>query len=360
MAIRHKNFQATEYVIVFKNGKAIRQGLGLSLFYNNATTSLKVIPSTAFDTSYMFDDVTTKDFQKLSVQGDITYAISDFELASSMIDFSYIDLGDYKIKLTDARSKMAKRLNGIVQAEIARFMSEKDIRSAIQSQNELTLSLNEALKDNAYIKEFGLNVINVSVLSILPQPETRKALEASTREEILKEQDDAVYKRRNFAIEQERIIKENELNTEISIVEKEREKDEKAVEARMSLQEKNSKASMQKLEADNVFRMAQINGNLESDKAEHERNLKLHQFEQEEQNVINTTERAMAETKAYANEVMLKTFEKMDKDVLVTLLMSGMDGKTMIAKAFTDIASNSEKIGNLNISPDLLESLINR
>ena len=42
-------------------------------------------------------------------------------------------------------------------------------------------------------------------------------------------QDDAIYKRRNFAIEQERSIKENELNTEITIAEKEREKQEKAI-----------------------------------------------------------------------------------------------------------------------------------
>ena len=53
MGIKHRNFQATEYVIVFKNGKVVKQGLGLSLFYNSATTSLKVVPSTAFDTSYM-------------------------------------------------------------------------------------------------------------------------------------------------------------------------------------------------------------------------------------------------------------------------------------------------------------------
>ena len=37
-----------------------------------------------------------------------------------------------------------------------------------------------------------------------------------------------------FAIEQERSIKENELNTEITIAEKEREKQEKAIDAKMA------------------------------------------------------------------------------------------------------------------------------
>jgi hypothetical protein len=34
-----------------------------------------------------------------------------------------------------------------------------------------------------------------------------------------------------------------------------------------------------------------------------------------------------------------------------------MDSKTLIAKAFNSLAENTDKIGNLNISPDLLETL---
>ena len=48
-------------------------------------------------------------------------------------------------------------------------------------------------------------------------------MEAATREQILQQQDEAIYKRRNAAIEQERIVKENELNTEIKVAEKKHE-----------------------------------------------------------------------------------------------------------------------------------------
>lgn len=48
----HTNFKATEYVILTRaNGKVKKKGYGLGFFYNNATTSIKVIPSTAFDLS---------------------------------------------------------------------------------------------------------------------------------------------------------------------------------------------------------------------------------------------------------------------------------------------------------------------
>lgn len=358
--IKHINFTANQYVIVIGgNGKVKKEGFGLGFFYNNATTSIKVIPSTAFDTSYFFNDITTNDFQNITVQGDISYAISDFEMASEKTDFSYTTQQEYTERLSEAQEKMSKRVNGIVKAEIAQFMASKDIRAAIQSQNELAGILNDSLKNNAYVKEFGLQIINISVLGIAPSPKTREALEAATREEILKQQDSAIYNRRNFAIEQERAIKENELHTEITIAEKEREKNEKAIDAQMSLQKKNTEAKMKKLNDEHEFMMRDVETHMVSDQAMHEKNMALKKAEQEEQSIENDTQRTIADTKAYENEVLLKVFEKIDKDVLTALLLSGMDSGKMIAKAFGDLANGAEKIGNLNISPELLDILMN-
>jgi len=38
--------------------------------------------------------------------------------------------------------------------------------------------------------------------------------------------------------------------------------------------------------------------------------------------------------------------------------MSSMDSGKLIAQAFTDIGKGAEKIGTLNITPDLLDSLV--
>lgn len=359
--IKHINFTANQYVIVTGgNGKLKKEGFGLGFFYNNATTSIKVIPSTAFDASYIFCDITTNDFQSITVQGDISYVISDFKLAAEKTDFSYTMPNEYAEKLSDAQEKISKRITGIVKAEIAQFMAAKDIRTAIQSQNELAQILNDSLKNNTYVKEFGLQIINVSVLGIAPSPKTREALEAATREEILKQQDSAIYSRRNFAIEQERAIKENELHTEITIAEKEREKKEKAIDAEMSLQKKNAEAKMKKLNDEHEFMMRDVETQMVSDQALHEKKMALRQADQEEQNIKNETQRSIAETKAYESEVLLKVFERIDKDVLTALLLSGMDSGKMIAKAFGDLANGADKIGNLNISPELLETLMNK
>ena len=55
------------------------------------------------------------------------------------------------------------------------------------------------------------------MLAVKPKPETAKALEAEAREALLRRADEAIYTRRNAAVEQERMIKENELATEIAV-----------------------------------------------------------------------------------------------------------------------------------------------
>ncbi|MEE3495744.1 MAG: SPFH domain-containing protein, partial [Butyrivibrio sp.] len=84
-----KKFKPTDYVKVIKNGKVIKEGLGLSVFYNNLTTNIMVAPSTAFDGAFAFDDVVTSDYQSVCVQGVTTYMIADYDKAAKMFDFTY-------------------------------------------------------------------------------------------------------------------------------------------------------------------------------------------------------------------------------------------------------------------------------
>jgi len=48
----------------------------------------------------------------------------------------------------------------------------------------------------------------------------------------------------------------------------------------------------------------------------------------------------------------------MDWKTLMMVSQNGGDPKMMIALAFQEMATNAQKIGELNISPDLLNSLI--
>ena len=206
---------------------------------------------------------------------------------------------------------------------------------AIIAADELAGILKANMKEDETIQEFGMELISISILGIMAQNDTRKALEAATREEILKQQDDAIYKRRNAAIEQERIVKENELNTEIKVAEKQKEKREKEMEVKRLVQEKQAELDAQKLAND--IRLE-------------EENCKLVDLQTE-------NEKKKSDAKAYDSEALLKTFTGIDKEVIKALVTSGMDSRALIARAFVEIGDKADKIGVLNVSPDLLETL---
>ena len=310
MGFKHYKFQPNEYVLVMKNGKVIKQGVGLSFFCNTLSTGMSVVPTVSFDTFFAFDDVLTSDFQGINIQGDISYIIRDYEKVARMIDFSYTGEAEYDEKKVEAKQVMGKRITNLAKTSASKFVNARDVKAVIHAQEELATFLSEEMTSNEAIKELGLDVVTVSILAVSPSLETKRALESATREQILQQQDNAIYKRRNAAIEQERIVKENELNTEIIVAEKEHEN--------QMLRQKNA---LEEVELESKLRKEQ------------------------------------ADAKAYANEVVLKALESVDKEVLLAILLSGMDSKTLIAKAFNSLAENTDKIGNLNISPDLLEIL---
>lgn len=310
MGFKHYKFQPNEYVLVMKNGKVVKQGVGLSFFCNTLNTGMSVVPTVSFDTFFAFDDLLTSDFQGINIQGDISYIIRDYEKVAGMIDFSYTNKSGYEEKKAEAKQVMGKRITNLAKTSVSKFVNARDVKTVIHAQEELAAFLSEEMASNEAITDLGLDVVTVSILAVSPSLETKRALESATREQILQQQDDAIYKRRNAAIEQERTIKENELNTEIKVAEKEHENE--------MLRQKNA---------------------LEEVKLE------------------SKVTKEKADARAYANEVVLKAMEAVNKDILFAILLSGMDSKTLIAKAFNSLAENTDKIGNLNISPDLLETL---
>jgi hypothetical protein len=119
-------------------------------------------------------------------------------------------------------------------------------------------------------------------------------------------------------------IKENELNTEI------------AVEADLSVEAKEQQVRTAKLSG-------QID--LESERA---RLVQAH--------VANA--RAEADAQSYAVEASLRPLKGLPADVLQLLALQSGDPRRMVSLAFKELAANAAKIGNLNISPELLDSLL--
>jgi hypothetical protein len=162
-----------------------------------------------------------------------------------------------------------------------------------------------------------------------------RALETETREKLQQEADQAIYERRNFAVEQERKIKESELNTEIAVEEKKKQIAEKQMEAEVQQAENDRKLREMKVQADISVE-----------------NQRKQLIEQK-----TTNDKKEAETQGYVLETTLKPYKEIDWKTLMALSNNG-DAKFNIALAFRQLAENAEKIGTLHITPDLLETLM--
>jgi hypothetical protein len=84
--------------------------------------------------------------------------------------------------------------------------------------------------------------------------------------------------------------------------------------------------------------------------------------EQRRQLVASEAEnaRTRADAQAYAVEATLKPLTALDPKALQVLAARSVDPRLLVAMAFQDIAANAAKVGNLNISPDLLQTLLQR
>jgi hypothetical protein len=70
--------------------------------------------------------------------------------------------------------------------------------------------------------------------------------------------------------------------------------------------------------------------------------------------------RTLADAEAYRVGALMKIFEGVDTRVIQALAAAGMQPGQLIAQAFTGIAEKAEKIGQLNVSPDLLSQLMEK
>lgn len=333
LGFRFSKFQPTDYVLQYRSGKLVREGTGQAFFYFSPTSALVRIPVASVDIPFIFREVTA-DFQEVTVQGQLTYRVADPRKLAQLMDFSLT--ADGKGYASEDPRNLPQRLINAAQVFTRATLQNMPLRQVLASSDTLVQALRQGMGNAQGIASLGVEILGLSILAIKPTPETARALEAEAREKILRESDEAIYARRNAAVEQERAIKENELNTEIAVENKKRQIKEAQMDAEKSVQQKKREIK----EAEMATRIA-----LE------EKNQKLVEL-------ATSNERQQADAKAYGISATLRALEATDAKVLQTLTNVGMDPGRLLALAFKELAENTDKIGQLNISPDLLRELM--
>jgi regulator of protease activity HflC (stomatin/prohibitin superfamily) len=304
----------TTYVLQYKHGKVKREGAGLSFLYYAPTSTIVAIPMASADVPFVFQE-TTADFQNVTIQGQLTYRVADPTRLAALLDFS---VDQHRRYYSDDPRKLPERLIHALQSVTRAITQKLALKDALVSSDSVVAEALNRLKQSQAVTALGVEILSLSILGIQPTPETGRALEAEAREELQQRADEAIYARRNAAVEQERLIKESELNTDIAVEEKKRQIRETQMSAEIAVEEQRSQLIDRRVE----------------------------------------NERKDADSRAYVLTETLKPLRDLDWKTLMMLGGKNTDPKTMVALAFQEMAENAQKIGELNVSPDLLNSLI--
>lgn len=292
--LRFMKASPTTYVLHFRNGRIVREGPGRSFVYWAPTSTIVAAPLGSADAPFAFQEATA-DFQAVAIQGQVTYRVADPKRLAALLDLSVLPTGRYR---TDDYQKLPERLVHATQMLTRAETQALTLREALTSSAAIGERVLTRLRVADAVVALGVEVLGLAILAVRPTPESAKALEAEAREALQRRSDEAIYARRNAAVEQERRIKESELRTEIAL-------------------ERERAALM-------------------------------------DERVQN--ERKDAESRAYAIETTLAPLRGLDWRALMVL--RGTEPGSTIALAFQEIAANAQKVGELNISPDLLRSLL--
>ena len=325
--------QPTTHLIQYRGGKVVREGAGLSFFYYAPTTSLVAVPVASRNEGFIYQ-LLTRDFQSVTVQGQVAFRVAEPRKTAALLDFALKP--DAKGYTSDDPEKLPARVLALVEVLAQQAVRGLALKEALLSAEPVAERVSAGLAAHKEIVSLGLEILGVSVLAVKPTPETARALEAEAREAILKASDEAIYARRNAAVEQERSIRQNELDTEVAVEQKKRLIRETQMEAEASIRERKHALRQSDMEADIAL--------------EERRKAWV------DENTGNS--RKLAEAEAFRVGAVMAALEKADPRVVQALAAAGMQPGQLIAQAFGGIAERAEKIGQLNVSPELLRALL--
>jgi regulator of protease activity HflC (stomatin/prohibitin superfamily) len=287
--------QPTEYVIKYSSGRIVREGQGLAFFYLKYRTQVVAVPTSSMDANLVFNEATSN-FQAVTIQGQFTYRIQNPRRAAELLNFS-MDPATHK-HLSNDPDRLAQRITNIIQIETRTEIQKRSLEEVLSQYESIAARAQERIKSSALLDPLGVELLSVYFVAAKPTPEVAKALEAEYRETLLRKADMAISARRAAAVEEERKIKENELNTEITL--------------------EHQRRQLIDLQGSNELQEATNRGKAAEEEARYRTKAKQMQLE----------------------------------------LYATLDPRKVLALAMSELGQNADRIANLTITSEMLASLL--
>jgi regulator of protease activity HflC (stomatin/prohibitin superfamily) len=305
--VRHLRTDAVSHIIQYRGAQVHKSGVGLALWFNPMHDSIAEIP-TDYREQTLVVHGRTADFQAATVQGILTFRAADPERLAARIDFS-IDLSSGQWR-SQPLEKLTLMLSQLAQEYALGYIARTPVRMLLSAGvAPIRDAIEAGLRATSTLEAMGLELETVRIGSVAPSADLEKAIEAPTRERIKQEADEAAYGRRALAVEKERAIAENEMQNQIELAKRE----EQLIAQRGS----------------NAKRTA-----------------------------IDAADASKVRATSEAERIAIVEGARADLERQRLEFIANVQPKTLMALAAREFAGKIENIEHLNITPDLLGTLL--
>jgi regulator of protease activity HflC (stomatin/prohibitin superfamily) len=327
--VSHYRGTGTGHVVHLRRGKVAHQGVGQAFWFRPLGTVLSEVPADDRELPLVFRG-RTADFQEAAVQGSVTYRFADPLKAARRLDFG-LDTATGAAQGTPL-DQVAGLLTELAQQHALSLLASLPLATALaEGPAAVRARVAEGLSGDPRLGETGLEIVDTRIVAIRPEAEVERALRAPARELIQQEADRAGFERRAEAVNRERAIAENELQNRIELATRE--------EQLVAQQGANERRKAQEVaEAARIKAVADAERVRIGATAEAER-VRIAVSANAQQ------ARELGEAEALAAAARMRVYE-------------GQDPRILLALAAQSLAGAMPNIGTLNLSPDVLTSLL--
>ncbi len=244
MLINYYKGEPNTYVLCHRNGELIQHGAGINFFYLPQTTSIATIPLASQESQFIFNE-TTANFQEISIQGSLTYRLAEPLKLAKRLDFTLFP-GTHVYHSEDPQ-QLVQRVVNSVQAHTRSEVSQRSLEQALTEVKDLSAVVFKEVANAAELKALGIVLEGLHFTAVKATPDMQKALEADYRESLNKRADQAIYDRRKSAVDEERKIRESEMNTDVELENRRKDLVDMQAKNSLTLAEAEAKADELKL-----------------------------------------------------------------------------------------------------------------
>ncbi|MFM2353547.1 MAG: hypothetical protein RLZZ608_953 [Actinomycetota bacterium] len=307
--VRHLRSMPTVHVVHLRRGKVAHEGVGIAFYFRALNAAISEVPTAEAELPAVFH-ARTSDFQDVTIQVTVTYRFNDPSVAARRINFG-IDpyTGQW---LGDPLEKVAARITELAQQYAVEHVATSGLVDLLaKGLPTVRQAMVDGLVQDQRLAETSIVVIGVRVVSIRPVADLEKALETPLREQVQQDADKATYERRATAVERERTIAENELQSRIELAKREE----------LLVAQEGANAQKRALEAAAVKRI---------------------------------------ETEASAESTRTIGAARADAESARLASYAGADTSLLLALAAQNAADHLPSIGTLNLTPDVITQALSR